>query len=269
MGFLLSVFADFWLNAPETIRKDGEICFAVTFLFKYYEPICSKDPNSQFSEKKMANSKGLFITCEGGEGVGKSSFFEKLHLALTKKGLDVVKTREPGGSPVAEAIRSIFNNPPSGEKLAAESEFFLVSAARVQHLLSKVVPNLDAGKWVLCDRFTDSSLVYQGILGGLPRDFMNAVNRVASFNLVPHTTFLLDCPVEVSLSRVTKRNIENSQDTRYDRADRSYHVKIREAYLQLAEEFKSRYVILDSQRSTDDLVKDALIKLEERSAFKK
>lgn len=216
----------------------------------------------------MSDSKGVFITCEGGEGVGKSSFVEKLLLELNKR-VRAIGTREPGGSPVGEAIRSIFNHPPKNEKLTPEAEFFLVSAARIQHVVNKIEPNLHAGNWVICDRFADSSLVYQGILGGLSREFLDMVNRQSTFNLNPHTTFLLDCQVDISLARVQKRKIDDPRDTRYDRADRAYHVKIREAYLQLAREFPNRYVILDAQVSTDALVQEAIKKLEERSAFVK
>lgn len=217
----------------------------------------------------MSDSKGIFITCEGGEGVGKSSFQENLLLELTKKGVRVIGTREPGGSPVGEAIRPLFNHPPNNETLTPEAEFFLVSAARIQHVVNKIEPNLHAGIWVICDRFTDSSLVYQGILGGISREFLDNVNRHATYQLKPHTTFLLDCPVEVSLARVQKRKVSDPRDTRYDRADRTYHVKIREAYLQLAQEFSDRYVILDAQAPTDELVKEAIRKLEARSAFVK
>jgi dTMP kinase len=217
----------------------------------------------------MGDSRGVFITCEGGEGVGKSSFLEGLLLALKNKGVQAVGTREPGGSPVAEAIRPIFNHPPKDDPLTPEAEFFLISAARIQHVVNKIEPKLHAGVWVICDRFADSSIVYQGILGGLSRSFLDTVIHHSTFHLTPHTTFLLDCPVDVSLARVKKRSLDDPRDTRYDRADRVYHVKIREAYLQLAEEFQNRYVILDATASTDVLVQKAIQKLEERSAFVK
>lgn len=215
----------------------------------------------------MSDSKGVFISCEGGEGVGKSSFLDKLVLALKQKGINCVGTREPGGSPVAEAIRPIFNHPPKDDPLTPEAEFLLISAARIQHVVNKIQPNLQSGRWVICDRFADSSLVYQGTLGGISRDFLNTVIHFSTYDLTPHTTFLLDCPVEVSLERVRKRLESDPRDTRYDRADRAYHVKIREAYLQLAQEFQNRYVILDATAPTEILVEKAMKKLEERSAF--
>jgi dTMP kinase len=216
----------------------------------------------------MSHSKGIFVTCEGGEGVGKSSFQERLLFELKERGIAAIGTREPGGSPVGEAIRPIFNHPPKDDPLTPEAECFLVSAARIQHVVSKIEPNLQAGKWVICDRFADSSLVYQGVLGGLNREFLDLVIHHSTYNLSPHTTFLLDCSVDISLSRIRKRQVE-ALGTRYDRADRAYHIKIREAYLTLAKEFSSRYVILDAQKSTESLVKDAIKVLEERSAFVK
>ncbi len=217
----------------------------------------------------MSEAKGLFITCEGGEGVGKSSFLKKLLIEIENKGIQIISTREPGGSPVGEAIRPLFNHPPKGDPLTPEAEFFLVSAARIQHVVHLIQPKIQAGIWVLCDRFADSSIVYQGILGGLPRDFINLVIGHSTFHLTPHTTFLLDCPVDISLARVEKRKLDQPRDTRYDRADRAYHVKIREAYLNLAHEFPERYVLLDAQESTEKLVQTAIKKLEERSAFVK
>ncbi len=205
---------------------------------------------------------GIFITCEGGEGVGKSTFLQKLIQQLSDKKIPVVGTREPGGSAVGEALRPIFNHPPEHEALTPEAEFLLISASRVQHIVHKIQPALHAGKWVICDRFTDSTLVYQGILGGLSRDFLDRVIMHSTYGVIPNLTFLLDCPVEVSLERVQKRRADQPRETRYDRADRAYHVKIREAYLQLSEEFAHRYVILDAQQSTDTIVAQALRKLE-------
>ena len=212
----------------------------------------------------MNDSKGVFITCEGGEGVGKSSFLEKLLIELQERRLPVLGTREPGGSPVGEALRPIFNHPPKNDPLTPEAEFLLISASRVQHVVNKIQPALHAGIWVICDRFSDSSLVYQGVLGGLPREFLDLVIRHSTFGIEPHLTFLLDCPVDISLARVQKRRMDQPRETRYDRADRVYHVKIREAYLNLAEEFAGRYIILDAQQSTDRLVAEAVSYLQER-----
>lgn len=205
----------------------------------------------------MAETKGFFISCEGGEGVGKSSFLEKLKTEIQLRGHTVIATREPGGSPVGEAIRPLFNHPPTDDPLTPEAEFMLISASRIQHVRNKIQPAIDTGSWVLCDRYFDSSLVYQGIIGGLDRKFMDLVIKHTTFGLNPDLTFLLDCPVDVSLARIQKRTLSQPGQTRYDQADRAHHVKIREAFLKLADEFPKRYAVLDAQLSTAELVVEA------------
>lgn len=212
-------------------------------------------------------TKGLFLTCEGGEGVGKSTFIQKLLLELKARGIDILGTREPGGSPVAEEIRKIFSHPPAEDTLYPETEFLLISAARFQHVFSKIIPSLESGTWVLCDRFADSTWVYQGILGGLAPNFMSQVIEESTRSLDIHTSFLLDCPVEISLERLGRRSSEGHAKTRYDQASRDHHRKIRNGFLDLAHKYSERFVILDAQKSPEDLVDEALQKLKERKAL--
>ncbi len=205
----------------------------------------------------MAKKRGFFISCEGGEGVGKSSFLEKLRTEIQLRGHTAVPTREPGGSPIGEAIRPLFNHPPADDPLTPEAEFLLISASRAQHVRNKIQPALQVGSWVLCDRYFDSSLVYQGVIGGLDRKFMDLVIKHSTFELSPDLTFLLDCPVDTSLARLQTRALSQPGQTRFDKADRVHHVKIREAFLKLADEFSKRYVVLDAQQSTAELVVEA------------
>ena len=212
----------------------------------------------------MLPKRGIFITCEGGEGVGKSSFLQGLLKALKSKGIQLLLTREPGGCAVGEAIRSIFSHPPKNEALSPEAELFLVSAARVQHVTHTIQPQLNAGVWVLCDRFTDSTLVYQGVLGGLSRAFLDLVNEQASKCTLPEITFLLDCPVDISMSRIQKRGNAKQKETRFDQATQAHHAQIRDAYLRLAQEFPDRFIVLHADRPLADLVEEAVLKLEKR-----
>lgn len=221
---------------------------------------------SQLKNKTFVN-KGFFITVEGGEGVGKSSFMAALSKALQDRFIPLVTTREPGGTPIAEKLRDIFNNPVLEEAFCVEAEFMLISAARAQHVLHKIKPALTSEKWVLCDRFIDSSIVYQGFVGGLNLDFMEKVNHQCTFGISPDVTFLLDCPFEVSASRVKARNESSLTSTRYDALGSGFHLKVRQSFLDLAEKHKNRFVVLDAQKSLDNLIKDAISKLKELSHF--
>lgn len=204
-------------------------------------------------------AKGLFLTIEGGEGVGKSSFLDLFSKELRKSGKPFSITREPGGTPIADAIRSVFSKGDQFEEFTPEGEFLLVSAARSQHVWNRILPDLRSGKWVLCDRFADSSRVYQGILKGLDSSFLEAVIQKSTYGLAPDITFLLDCEVALSQARVAERGM---MESRYDLAHIEVHESLRKGFLQVAKMFPDRVKILDASRPTHESVKEALLLLE-------
>jgi dTMP kinase len=204
---------------------------------------------------------GIFISCEGGEGVGKTLFLTSLSQKLKSLGVSTLVTREPGGTGIGEQIRQIFSHPPEGEPLTAEAELFLLSAARAQHVMHKVIPTLKRGVWVLCDRYYDSTYVYQGLLRQLNHDFVDYVVQSSIYGIQPRLTFLLDCSTEVSFDRLQRREEEKSngfRPTRFDKAQREQHESIRQAYLSLAKDFPQRIEILDAQLSARDMAEQAL-----------
>lgn len=202
---------------------------------------------------------GTFISLEGGEGVGKSLLSERLaELLKIQLGCDVIQTREPGGSPRAEAIRELFNHDISQEPFTMISELFLVSASRSQHLEYTVIPSLKSGKWVLCDRYTDSSRVYQGVLGGIESASLEKIIELSTHGLQADVTFLLDCDVQTSINRLESRALEKQDGAnRYDEANMETHKKIRAGYLELAAKFPKRIKVLDANQEPDKIAQQA------------
>jgi dTMP kinase len=188
-----------------------------------------------------------FISVEGGEGVGKSTLVATLAERLSARGLAVDVTREPGGTPVADAIRSLFRQIPAGDKMDSWTEFLLVTAARRRHVLQRIKPHREAGTWVLCDRFFDSSLVYQGVLGGIPDDELKTLHRWACFDYQPDLTFVLDCPTAVSSKRLSGR--QSAEKDRYDGAGLATHEKLREGFRQLVAKNPRRMVAVNAECS--------------------
>ena len=224
--------------------------------------------------------QGLFITVEGGEGVGKSTFVRLLRdriMTAAGTAMEIVQTREPGGTPVANSIRAIFASPPDTEPLTPEAEAMLVMAARAQHVAHLIRPALRRGAIVLCDRYADSMMVYQGVVGGVDRALLESTNRVASKGLEPDITFLLDCPVEVSTRRSSLRNkgLNKVRDKdvkvddgiqRYDDSTTAQHEKIRAGFLDCARRAPGRFVVLDATRAPEYVVADALAVLSSRAS---
>ncbi len=204
----------------------------------------------------MNADRGKFITIEGGEGVGKSSFLANLSRTLEERGVRFVQTREPGGTPAANKIREIFNHPPENDSLTMDAEAFLVSAARAQHCGKLIRPALEKGEWILSDRFADSTRAYQGVLGGLDKEFLEHLITSSTGGLEPDITFLLDCPVETSIERLGQRS---DAKTRYDNASLENHNKLRQAFLGIAKEHPERFVIIDASKTPQE-VADAAIK---------
>ncbi len=214
-------------------------------------------PSPCKGEISMKNKhKGLFITFEGGEGSGKTTQIKSLAACLQKKGYEVVITREPGGTPLADRIRStLLDSKTKG--LSPFTELFLYEIARRDHVMTVIQPALNAGKIVLCDRFTDSTLVYQGAGRGLPLRRIQILNEAASGSLKPDLTLLLDLPVAIGLRRAKKRiKKEGSRQDRFERESFRFHTTIRNAFLTLARKESIRFVILDGLKTRQTLSKE-------------
>jgi dTMP kinase len=172
---------------------------------------------------------------------------------LESLGLGVLLTREPGGSPGAEVIRHVLLSG-AAKPFGPEAEAMLFAAARDDHLNCTILPALSAGKWVVCDRFVDSTRVYQGVLGKLDRRFIKALERVSVGTLSPDLTFVLDVPVAVGQERTAKRRAGGSPD-RFEAEKTDFHDTLRQAYLTLAASEPERCVIVDASAAKDDVAK--------------
>ncbi len=213
--------------------------------------------------------RGYFISIEGGEGVGKSVFSQHLMDALVALRRPVIRTAEPGGTPSAQLIRQLFLHPPAEDPLVPEAELFLVSAARAQHVGQKIRPALKQGTWVICDRFADSSRVYQGVMGGLPVTLVESMIQVSCGPTVPDLTFLLDCDVAIMMERLSVRSrttgdVPPQSATRFDEAGLPYHRKLQQAYQQVARQFPERIVVLDAAQTPDAVLHQAMDTLRQR-----
>jgi len=203
---------------------------------------------------------GTFITLEGGEGVGKSTQAKALAAALRQRGLDVVETHEPGGSPGADKIRTLLLE---GEvdRWTAETEALLFAAARSDHVARKIRPALDHGKWVVSDRFIDSSLAYQGGAGGLSMGSIMKLHEIGSGSLLPDRTILLEMPMDEAHFRTFARD-DGSLD-RFGRKSGSYHDDVVEAFRTLAEHNRERYRIVNAEGSAEEVTQRLLAALED------
>jgi len=199
--------------------------------------------------------RGKFITFEGGEGTGKSTQAAMLALRLESYGLGVQLTREPGGSPGAEIIRHVLLTG-AAKPLGADVEAMLFAAARDDHVRCTILPALRSGKWVVCDRFADSTRVYQGILGDVDQRLINVLERVSVGELSPHLTVILDLPVQVGLERAKERR-GAAQADRFEGEGAKFHEKLRDAYLAIAVREPARCVVIDATASKE-IVADAI-----------
>lgn len=188
--------------------------------------------------------RGRFITFEGGEGTGKSTHAAMLAQRLKGLGIGVALTREPGGSPGAEIIRHVLLSG-AAQPLGPETEAMLFAAARDDHVRNTILPALDRGKWVICDRFADSTRVYQGALGQVDARLIQALERVTLGDLKPDLTFILDVPAEIGTARAAKRRGTAGAD-RFEAEDAEFHQKLRRAYLELAAREPDRCVAIDA-----------------------
>ena len=193
-------------------------------------------------------SQGRFVTFEGGEGAGKTTQMRRLAERLEATGISVVKTREPGGSPGAEAIRHVLLSG-AAKPLGPFAEALLFAAARADHLDATIRPALDAGRWVLCDRFFDSTRIYQGVLGDVDPRLIAALERVTVGATRPDLTLVLDVPAELGIARVQARN---AAADRFESEDLAFHRKLRTAFRDLAAREPERCVLVDTSRGPDE-----------------
>jgi len=193
--------------------------------------------------------KGKFITLEGGEGAGKSTQAQLLADGLVSAGLKAIFTREPGGAPGAEEIRSLLVDGPV-TRWSGVSEALLHYAARREHLDVTVLPNLNQGVWVICDRFADSTMAYQGYGHGLGRDAVKKLHEVAVGDFQPDLTLILDLSVDEGLRRAIGRG---GGGDRYEQMDKNFHQRIHDGFLEIANLEPGRCAVIDASGQIDDV----------------
>jgi dTMP kinase len=201
------------------------------------------------SAGQRPSGRGRFITFEGGEGTGKSTQIKKLADRLKAAKLRIRVTREPGGSPGAEIMRHLVLSG-MGRLLGPEAETLLFAAARDDHVRTVILPALNQGTWVLCDRFADSTRAYQGSLGQVPEGLINAMQRVTIGDLKPDLTIILDLPVEIGLQRAATRRGSATPD-RFEGEKLGFHQGLREAYRKIAADDPARCVLIDANSDPD------------------
>ena len=203
--------------------------------------------------------RGNFITFEGGEGGGKSTQAARMAGYLRIKGLDVLETREPGGTPESEALRDLLvqGDP---DRWSALSELLLITAARVEHVNRLIEPALAQGRWVICDRFADSTLAYQGIAGELGLELVEQLQELAVGATTPDVTFLLDLRAEAGLQRAEKRG----GAARFEKKGAAFHQTLRDGFLALANENPQRIVLIDGEDSFDNVWEQIEVELKRR-----
>ena len=194
--------------------------------------------------------KGRFITVEGIEGVGKTTNIDFIHAQLQAAGRDVVVTREPGGTPLGEAIRGLLLDP-AYTGMDSTCELQLMFAARAEHLAKVVWPALEKGQWVLCDRFTDATYAYQGGGRGIDTDVIARLETLVQGDFRPDLTLLLDVPVEVGLARASKRSAMD----RFEQEKVEFFEKVRHCYLAMAKASPERYRLIDASLPLDQVQK--------------
>ncbi|MFO1184021.1 MAG: dTMP kinase [Bauldia sp.] len=223
---------------------------------------------------------GRFITFEGGEGAGKTTQMRRLAEFLGERGIEVVTTREPGGTPRAEAVREALL---AGklQSLGPEAEALAFAAARVDHIDKLIRPSLKSGKWVLCDRFIDSTRAYQGAADGVDMELIGFLERVAVGHTKPNLTLILDVPVEIGLKRAAERRAGEPskgkgrgkgkakakappEADRFEATDAELHERRRKAFLDIARQEPLRCVVVQADRSEDDIARDIREVVEQR-----
>ena len=201
-------------------------------------------------------TSGHFITFEGGEGAGKSTQVRRLAERLRADGFAVTVTREPGGSPLAEAVRSLLLDPSAIDR-SPLSEALLFNAARADHLDHAIRPALQRGEIVLCDRFSDSTRAYQGAASGIPAIDIAALERLVVGETLPELTLILDLPAAVGLARAAARSGTGSKD-RFEAADFAFHERLRQAFLDIAKGDQKRCTVIDATKTETEIAAEIL-----------
>ena len=203
----------------------------------------------------------MFVTIEGPEGSGKSSVTKEVVKRLEQEGFEVVLTREPGGTPIAEQIRNVILDK-GNTKMDAMTEALLYAASRRQHLVEKIWPLSDAGKIIISDRFLDSSLAYQGGARGLGIDKILELNQYAIDGRYPELTLLFDLDPRIGLARIAAN--KDREVNRLDLEKIDFHDSVRKTFLELAKRFSDRYVVLDASKPFEEVVEDAYKAIKDR-----
>ena len=198
--------------------------------------------------------RGSFITFEGGEGAGKSTQAVALAKKLATMGIGVVSTREPGGSPGAELVRHVLLSG-AAKPFGTDAEAMLFAAARADHLDTLIKPSLENGKWVVCDRFVDSTRVYQGVLGKAGWPFIKGLEKLSLGEGSPNLTFILDLPADIGLARAHERRGEGAPD-RFESENLAFHEALNEAFRDIAQREPDRCVLVDANRPKDRITAD-------------
>jgi dTMP kinase len=207
---------------------------------------------SNGQEASAPRGKAAFITLEGGEGGGKSTQSKALAGRLRAAGIDVITTREPGGSPAAEAIREALLAG-TFKALGTKTEALLFAAARIDHLDTTIKPALEAGTWVICDRFHDSTRAYQGALGALDPAFLDVLERVTLAGTKPDLTFILDLPAKTGLLRAAQRRNPGTAPDRFESESLDFHQKLRKAFKEIAAKEPARCVVVDAAQAAEEV----------------
>lgn len=194
-------------------------------------------------------ARGKFITFEGGEGTGKSTQSRTLTARLLAEGRAAIRTREPGGSDGAEALRSLLVEG-KADRWSPMSETLMMNAARRDHLERTIVPALELGEWVVCDRFADSTRAYQGAGGGVPADFIATVERAVVGDNRPDLTLVFDLPPQIGLERAFGRDMF---EVRFETKDFDFHARLRAAYLEIARAEPERCVVIDASGTEEEV----------------
>ena len=201
---------------------------------------------------KPNTMKAQFITFEGGEGVGKSTNIEYCRQLLEQQGLEVIVTREPGGTEISEIIREELLKKPHKERMSDVTELLLVFAARAQHIEALVRPALERGCWVLCDRFTDSTIAYQGYGRGVEIDLINQLKEISQLGVEADKTFLLDAPIDVGMGRAKARGPAD----RFEIEQMDFFSRVREGFLAIAKNSAKRVQVIDAAQDLSSVQAD-------------
>lgn len=200
---------------------------------------------------------GKFITIEGTEGVGKTTNIDFIQAWLLAQNIEFLATREPGGTPLAEQVRQLLLTP-SDEKICDTAELLLMFAGRAQHLDQVIMPSLEAGKWVVCDRFTDATYAYQGAGRGMDSALIEHLEHLVQGVLRPDLTLILDIPVEIGLKRASDR----SEPDRFEQEQVEFFDRVRQGYLNTAAKDPQRYAVIDASQPLDGVQFDIKVVLE-------